>query len=104
MRNRLFRCQIPLMFSCGFLPIPILLCCFLNRPSVLPWLVSPAAYLLFACLCMLVPGKWRVPTAIPCLVLLGASTFQVLQTESPGIRIAISLVYAFLFLFILDHI
>ena len=101
MRNRFFRCQIPLMFSCGFIPIPVLLCCFLNRPSLLPWLVSPAAYLLFACLCMLVPGKWRVATAVPCLAALAWGTFQVLQTETPGVRIIISFVYVFLFLFTL---
>ena len=40
MRNRLFRCQIPLMISCGFLPVPIILCHFWGRAALLPWLVA----------------------------------------------------------------
>ena len=59
MRNRFFRCQLPLMISCGFLPVPIIMCHFWARADLLPWLVAPAAYLLLSCVCMLLPGKWR---------------------------------------------
>jgi len=101
MRNRLFRCQIPLMISCGFLPVPIILCHFWGRAALLPWLVAPACYLVFSCICMLLPGKWRLAAAIPGIIGMCAASYLMLSGETPGTRIIMPAIYTALLLFTL---
>ena len=101
MRNRFFRCQLPLMISCGFLPVPIIMCHFWARADLLPWLVAPAAYLLLSCVCMLLPGKWRLAVAIPGLIAMVAGSSLMLAGETPGVRILLPSLYAGLLLFTL---
>ncbi len=101
MRNRFFRCQLPLMISCGFLPVPIIMCHFWARADLLPWLVAPAAYLLLSCVCMLLPGKWRLAVAIPGLIVMVAGSSLMLAGETPGVRILLPALYAGLLLFTL---
>ncbi len=101
MRNRFFRCQLPLMISCGFLPVPIIMCHFWARADLLPWLVAPAAYLLLSCVCMLLPGKWRLAVAIPGLIAMVAGSSLMLAGETPGVRILLPALYAGLLLFTL---
>lgn len=101
MRNRFFRCQLPLMMSCGFLPIPLVVCCFFGKADLLPWLIAPAAYLALACLCMLIPGKFRLLTAIAGIAAMAFGSFQALSAESLVIRILIPVFYSVLLLFTL---
>ena len=101
MRNRFFRCQLPLMIGCGFLPIPLMMCHFWARADLLPWLVAPAAYLILSCVCMLLPGKWRLAAAIPGLVAMVAASSMMLAGETPGVRITLPALYAGLLLFTL---
>lgn len=101
MRNRFFRCQLPLMMSCGLLPIPVLLCCFWGRADILPWLIAPAAYLALACICMLLPGKWRLAAAIPGIAAMFAGSFHALGAETDVIRVLIPAMYTVLLLFTL---
>lgn len=99
MRTRFFRCQLPLMLSCGLLPIPILLCCFWGRGDILPWLIAPVAYLVLACVCMLLPGKWRLAAAIPGIAAMFAGSFYALGPETEVIRVLIPAMYTVLLLF-----
>ncbi len=101
MRTRFFRCQLPLMMSGAFLPIPLLICCFWGDGALLPWLVAPAAYLLLACICMLTPGKWRLAAAIPGIIAMCMTGFHALQVETLAIRILIPAFYVGLLLFTL---
>ncbi len=101
MRNRIFRCQLPLMIGCGFLPIPIIICHFWARANLLPWLVAPAFYLVLSCVCMLLPGKRRLAAAIPGLIVMAAASSYALQGETPGVRILLPALYAGLLLFTL---
>ena len=101
MRNRFFRCQLPLMIGCGFLPVPIIMCHFWARADLLPWLVAPAAYLLLSFICMLLPGKWRLAAAIPGLIAMVAAASYALVGETPGVRILLPALYAGLLLFTL---
>lgn len=101
MRNRFFRCQLPLMIGCGFLPILLMMCHFWSRAELLPWLVAPATYLILSCVCMLLPGKWRLAAAIPGLVAMVAVSSMMLAGETPGVRITLPALYAGLLLFTL---
>lgn len=101
MRNRLFRCQLPLMMACGLLPVPLLLCCFWGSGSLLPWLLAPAGYLLLACVCMLAPGKVRLLVAIPGMAALFAGCYAGLAAESMLPRILLPVLYIVLLLFTL---
>ena len=101
MRNRFFRCQLPLMIGCGFLPVPLIICHFWARANLLPWLVAPAAYLLLSFVCMLLPGKWRLAAAIPGLIAMVAAANYALVGETPGVRILLPALYAGLLLFTL---
>ena len=101
MRNRFFRCQLPLMIGCGFLPVPIILCHFWSKADLLPWLIAPICYLALSCLCMLIPGKWRLAAAIPGLIGMCAASYLMLSGESMGSRILLPAMYALLLLFTL---
>ncbi len=101
MRTRFFRCQLPLMMVCGLLPVPILLCCTFGSGVLLPWLIAPACYLLLACLCMLLPGKWRLAAAIPGMVLLFAATFAAMSADNDIVRVLNPLLFIVLLLFTL---
>jgi len=101
MRTRFFRCQLPLMMSCGFLPIPLLLCCFWGRAELTPWLIAPASYLVLACLCILIPGKYRLLTALAGIAAMSWGSFQALSAEATVIRIVLPAMYSVLLLFTL---
>lgn len=101
MKNRFFRCQLPLMMDCGLLPVPLMMCCFWGRADLLPWLVAPVAYLLLACICMLIPGKWRLTAAIIGIVSMGVGSFTALMGETIAIRILVPAFYSALLLFTL---
>ena len=101
MQNRLFRCQLPLMMACGLLPIPVLLYCFWGCGSLMPWLAVPAAYLVLACACMLLPGRRRLLYAILGIAVLFAGGFWALGNETLVLRIAVALLYTLLLLFTL---
>ena len=98
MHNRLFRCQLPLMMACGLLPIPVLLYCFWGSGSLMPWLVVPAAYLVLACACMLLPGRRRLLYAISGIAVLFAGGFWALGNETLVLRMAVALLYTLLLL------
>ena len=101
MRNRIFRCQHAVLISCGFLPVPIILCHFWNGADLLPWLTAPLCCLVLSCLCMLIPGKWRLAAAIPGLIGMCAVTWYALLGESIGSRILLPALYSILLLFTL---
>lgn len=101
MRNRFFRCQLPLMIGCGFLPIPLIICHFWARTNLLPWMVAPVLWLILSCVCMLLPGKWRLAVALPGLIALVAASSYALLAETPGVRILLPALYAGLLLFTL---
>lgn len=101
MRNRFFRCQLPLMMSCGFLPVPLWLCCFWGKGSLPPWLIAPVAYLLLACACMLLPGKWRLAATLPGIAAMCAGSFCALNAETTALRILTPAMYLVLLLFTL---
>lgn len=101
MRTRFFRCQLPLMFSCGLLPVPVVLCHILGMENLLPWLVTPAAYLLFSCLCLLLPGKWRLVPALPAIAAMIAGSFFMPQDVHIAARLVLPLQYSLMFVFTL---
>ncbi len=101
MRTRFFRCQIPLMMCCGLLPVPILICCFFGSGILLPWLIAPAGYLVLACICMLLPGKWRLLAAIPGMIGLFFGTFTAMAAETTVVRVVNPILFIVLLLFTL---
>jgi len=101
MRTRFFRCQLPLMFFCGLLPVPVILCHVLGAESLLPWLITPCAYLLFSWLCLLLPGKWRLVPALPAIGVMIAGSIYALGDAHISARIILPLLYILMFLFTL---
>ena len=98
MRTRFFRCQIPLMAAFGSIAVPVTLCCTIGSGNLWPFLFAPALYLVLSCLCMLLKGKWRLPAAIPGLVLLWAVSLRLLEAEHPAVRLANPLLYTIMLL------
>ena len=101
MRTRFFRCQLPLMFFCGLLPIPVLMCHLLGMQNLLPWLAAPCAYLLFACLCLLLPGKWRLVPVAPAIAAMVAGSIFMLKDAHIAARILLPLMYSPMLIFTL---
>ena len=87
MRTRFFRCQLPLMMVCGLLPVPILICCLFGSGILWPWMIAPAGYLLLSCLCMLLPGRWRLAAAIPGMIALFLGTYAAMAAENEVVRV-----------------
>lgn len=61
MKNKLQRCRLPLLVSTGILPLTAVLAWGNGLPLLALW---TAAYLLAACICMQLPGKIRLGTAV----------------------------------------
>ena len=101
MRTRFFRCQLPLMLTCGLLPVPITVCCLFGSGILAPWLIAPAAYLALACLCMLLPGKWRLAAAIPGMIALFLGSFAAMAAEGGVVRVLNPLLFIGLLVFTL---
>ncbi|MBR6570176.1 MAG: hypothetical protein IKK75_06940 [Clostridia bacterium] len=99
MRTRFFRCQLLLMMFCGFLPAPVLFCCYSGSASLLPWLAVPTAFLVFSVICMLLPGKLRLAAAIPAGLAMLIGGCMLLNGEHIAVRVGTPLLFLALLIY-----
>lgn len=75
--------QLPLMLACASVPVPVMLLANMAPQALTRCCILPAAYVLMAWACMLVPGKRRL--AVGCagcavLMLVGAASLPLKQS------------------------
>ena len=98
-KDFLRKCQFAPMLACGSLPVPILLVhCFApDHLAVLQFF--PLSYMLLAWLCLLTPGKLRVPAGLLGSAALIYMGLQLLPVAGNIPVMLIPLIYVFLLLF-----
>lgn len=99
--KRLKRWQTPLLLAFGTMPVAVLTGCMLSTGDLLPFLLLHGLFALLACLCTLLPGKWRLAAGIAgCLCILSSGLWLIVPAHWAG-RILLPLGYAVLFLYLL---
>ena len=84
-----------LALEAGFFPLTVWMAA--AQPSVFPILpLFAVLYALLALVCILLPGKWRVPAAIAGAVLLVGLALRVLPVREADILLLIPIMYAVL--------
>lgn len=99
--KRFKRCQSPLLIAFGTMPVAVLAGCMLATGGLLPFLLLHALFALLACLCTLLPGKWRLAAGIAgCFGILSTGLWLITPVHWAG-RLLLPIAYAILFLYLL---
>jgi len=90
------RCQFPIMLAAGSLPIPLIICGMELPGSCNACLALAGIYTVLAWLCILTPGKMRIPVGLLCAVGMVAAGIALLPMSPLFPALLIPIMYAIL--------
>lgn len=64
MRAKMFKCRFPILMASVIAPVVLLTGAFQADNSPWLWMLFVALYAVFGCVCMFIPGKWRLPAGL----------------------------------------